>query len=762
MSRAARKTDRPLSEAGGRWSIIQLMRWSGMIGIVTIAAMRTAVAFMPQLLFDVDPAFDATPLGAMGPVGSMTLDVLLLLACAVALLGEWLTGKGLDGWLVLLALAPLPVVMWHGSSDAGDMWRGSTWLAAAFACVALAHLVRDRLMRVIVIAVLLAAIAPPLMRATAQLTYEHADTVKVFEEMREQIFRERGWDADSPAARIYERRLRNPQPTAWFITTNIFASMMAAGMVLSLGLTVGAVRAKLQSGWPGVMTMTAAAAGAGLYFSASKGAALAMIAGIALLALYLAAAGRLGVVNRISGWLTPGMIALALAGVVFRGAMMSESFLGDKSLLFRWHYMIAAWGVFADQPLVGTGPDNFQPAYMLHRVLRNPEEVTSAHSMFIDWLCMLGIAGAAWIVMTFLLLWRAGRLVAESSQSVDSHSHSHSSQPHDAMRVAGWCIPLIASLAIIPAFLVEWPTLVAPLNILMRIFGLLGFAALGVMAAFVIDRAPEWIVNAAMAAAVAALVVHGQIEMTFAQSGAAVWALAMVGAAGAAHASSRRFSNAAAALAAMALGAAVIWLSVTGIAPAHAQQRAMQQAAAMLRPIAEMPDDAGVILKQRRAAAAELVQAYERWPIHVHPLEAAAMQLQLACSHRDGPQPLGMLADARDLAHRAVAEHGKISSISLALGIDVQLAQLTNDDEYWQSAVALAQQMTEMDPNGLSAWRRLGDVLWLSGQRTEAVDAYQRALAINEQFELDEFKQLSERDRRIIEQRIAELQGSSM
>ena len=97
-----------------------------------------------------------------------------------------------------------------------------------------------------------------------------------------------------------------------------------------------------------------------------------------------------------------------IRAVALRGAVLPEGFLGDKSLLFRWHYTIASAHIVADAPWRGVGPDGSQAAYSLHRVPRNPEEVTSAHSMFWDWLCALGISGAAWIALVAFLLWRAG------------------------------------------------------------------------------------------------------------------------------------------------------------------------------------------------------------------------------------------------------------------------------------------------------------------------------------------------------------------
>ena len=48
---------------------------------------------------------------------------------------------------------------------------------------------------------------------------------------------------------------------------------------------------------------------------------------------------------------------------------------------------------------------------MTARLPRSPEEVTSAHSMVVDWVSMLGVSGLAWAALVGILLWRAGRQI---------------------------------------------------------------------------------------------------------------------------------------------------------------------------------------------------------------------------------------------------------------------------------------------------------------------------------------------------------------
>ena len=144
-------------------------------------------------------------------------------------------------WLLLAAAGlPLPLVIYHGVGDAGNLWRGSTWAAAALASAVTAHLVRDPALRRVMIALLVAAVVPLLARGLLQVPFtipgvplvgwEHADNVATFEARGDEFFRDRGWEPGSASARIFERRLRHANVRGWFLTTNIFGSLLAFGL----------------------------------------------------------------------------------------------------------------------------------------------------------------------------------------------------------------------------------------------------------------------------------------------------------------------------------------------------------------------------------------------------------------------------------------------------------------------------------------------------------------------------------------------------
>lgn len=750
-----------------------VLSWIGLTGILTIAAARCVIAFAPQIAFDTDPAFDDSIFFGIAPSGSMTLDALLLLACAIALTGQWLSGRRVHWIITLLALIPAPIVLRHGWSDAGNLWLGSTMLAAAVACATIAHLARDPAMRVVIIAVLLAATVPVFARGIVQVAHEHPLTVRFYEEHKEAFLRDRGWPPDSPAARIYERRLKQPQPTGWFATTNVLASLAAFTFVFCAGLASTAFRARMQSGWGGSMILCALLAAAMVWLSGSKGAALATIAGIALLAVAYVAL-RHSTNTRRSSLAAIALVLLAIAGVIIRGTILPENFAGDRSLLFRWHYWLAAARMMMEHPFAGVGPDGFQAAYVLHRIPRSPEEVTSAHSVFIDWLAMLGVFGAAWIIMVLAIVHRAGRNLdavnelGSSPSSGDSRNleNVRTSAPRQpnvdqsrASRIAITIALIVLVVGILPAHVLEWPA-IDGVGFVARLLGAVGFVCVAIIAHGIALCAAGHLAFIALVGATTALLVHGQIEMTFVQPGTMVWAMVALGSMGLPpNPQPTRRSPLVMILVAIILTLAGV-MAYRGVIPAYGQQSRMLEAAAMLRPIASEPANHELMLRQRRAAAAQLVRAYESWPSNVHPLNAAARQLQLTAAARNGPQPIGLLLEARDLIDRAIDHHSRSDSMVIAIDINIQLAMITGDAEHWRQVIDLARQLTQRDPHGVSSWRRLGDVLWIAGERVAAADAYRRALQNDANFELDPDKQLLPQQRRAISDRVKESETS--
>jgi hypothetical protein len=748
------------------------------VGIAAVAVARCVITFAPQVVFDVDPALDPTPLAGLGPAGSLMLDALLLAACGCGLLGETLTGRSIDRRLLALALIPVPVVLWHGMHDLGDLWRGSTWVAAAAACVVVAHLGRDRALRVVLIALLAAVLVPIGVRGATQsafsifgwslVGFEHADTIAEFEVNRDAFFADRGWAPDSPTARIYERRLRQPDPRGWFPTVNLFASIMAFGLVLCVGLLVASARNGRSRGWIVGLSLATAVVAGGLLAAGSKGALLSAMAGLAVLLVPVVVRPFGPARARVGGAVPLGLVAAALAAVVARGTLLPESFLGDRSLLFRWHYLVGSVRVIQGHGLPGVGPDGFQSAYTAVRLPRSPEEVTSAHSMFADWISTLGPSGLAWVGLVGLLLVRAGRNLVEDEVPAQPAAPPLAQAPLVSAAV-------VAGLGLLPAIAVEAQALDSVAKEMARGLGVLGFVLAAAGLSRGLERTRPSSVDWALAAAAVALVIHGQIEMTFFDPGSVVWVMCVLGLAGAVGAKAppsvvdpttvaaseaqprpsvagRPGQAWAGFVVAGALVVAALWVGGFRGFRALREQALMIEAAARLNPPAE---DRQERVAQHETAGRLLTDAYRsHMPSHVGPLEEAARQFLIAAVLAEPPRRLELVDRAVALAEQAVADHGKPTSIALACEARRMRAIHAGSLDDGEAALAHARRLTESDPHGIGAWRRLGDLLWESGRRGEAAASYERALEADRNFELDELKRLSERDRQRLRERI--------
>ncbi len=733
------------------------LRWIGAIGIVTVAIIRCVIVFSGQVVFDVDPAIDPTPLAGFGPAGSLFLDAALLAACGCGLLGETLSGRSIDRLLVTLAVVPAPVIALHGLADAGDMWRGSTWLAAAAACVTLAHLGRDRAIRMLVLALLVAVLVPVAVRGALQSSVspfgvtvsgpEYVDTIAEFEANRDVFLADRGWAPDSAAARLYEQRLRQPDPRGWFPTTNVFASAMAFGLVMAVGLGIGTVRDRMGARWLTLFGAAAIVFAAALWVSRSKGAILACMIGLALLVAPLVSRHAHALLTRRGGGVMLALVGLTLAAVVVRGVALPESWLGEKSLLYRWHYLVGSARIVSGHPLIGVGPDGFQAAYVAVRLPRSPEEVTSAHNASADWLSDLGLSGAAWVGLVGVLLWRAGRRLDPDADTVEAGSGFVTGRLTGRWTLAAAGVVAVAALA--PAIIVEAAVIDSAGKEFVRVAGVVGFVLTAVALTRGLERTRVAIVTSTLSAAAVVLVVHGQIEMTFFDPAAVTWAMCLLGLAG--GVSPRGGGPTTGIGVAAGLMVMAVVLSSTVAAGAARAQSRMIAAAQLLYPPAELPEQ---YAWQREEAARILLYAYHAArSTDATLLREAARQTMLAAQVSTPDKQRELARRAVELAGEAADVHGGPSSTALLAETAWLLAAITGDETHKQAAIEAAAALTDLDPHGIGPWRRLGDLYWELGRPDEAASAYHRALENNANFELDPMRQLSERDREQLRER---------
>lgn len=167
-----------------------------------------------------------------------------------------------------------------------------------------------------------------------------------------------------------------------------------AGEVAAVGIVIAAGLALEWSGRRRLAVLaTVAVLVPALALSESSGAALATVAGLAVLAL--ASRGR---VRR------PAVVVASVAGAALAAAALI-AFLGRGNI--RWSYWNAALHDYAAHPVLGSGAGSFGRYWAEHKTTRLG--ALDAHSLFVESLAELGLVGLALVAAFFVTVFLAAR-----------------------------------------------------------------------------------------------------------------------------------------------------------------------------------------------------------------------------------------------------------------------------------------------------------------------------------------------------------------
>jgi tetratricopeptide (TPR) repeat protein len=453
--------------------------------------------------------------------------------------------------------------------------------------------------------------------------------------------------------------------------------------------------------------------------------------------------------------------------------------------------------MLSEPPLLGVGPGGFQQAYLSHKPPENPEEVADPHNVFIAYTATLGLGGLAWSILLIGLLGRAGRRDLASTDPLSAPDTGNAG--HDLPPGLRWAATLAAGgLIFITAYLRE-----------LAFLGLTGLlvAGLGCQIQFVAWRAQReqrsgWAIGLVLAAlgtpmallspvgvwwagmvgfigimgwlsgreeldthpvrlglfaAAAALLAHGQIEMSLTNTMAAPLLGALLGLAAADPAEPapaprfRWLRWSAAALIPLALIAMLVWHTPWILR----DQATKAEAARALRQAGQNP----IATARARSAAIELMPPADQYPPDAErSIHAAKLLMEQATEHHRAGR-----TDQRDEAlnralrrlHRARST-GQIFARLWRLELKLcQRAATRTKASAWRSrAFEAAGELVRHDPHSLRSHLLAADAAW-EAERFEAAERwYRRTLKLNEAAYLDPIKQLNDRQRRRIRSRL--------
>lgn len=712
--------------------------------ILMTAGARAMISFAPIPVFDMDPAIESSPFVGATLAQSVLLDALALSGAAWLLIRSCrapVTAGRRGVVIALLCLPAILVALAHSISDADQLWRASTWIAAIASAVAILSRKGDawsRLLGQAAIAALAGLAVVIAVRGLAQMTSEHEATVFYFRATRDTFLNAQGWLANSPQALTYERRLMQNEATGWFGFANVFATLAAGSAVLIANLAIGrahiAARAWL---WTGALLS------AGLVVvSGSKG-------GVAALALGLICSVACRRWNRVCGIALVALPLIALGAIIVRGMIGSE--IAEQSLLFRWYYLVGGARSFLDSPWMGVGPSGFQSAFMHFRPHESVEEVVSAHGAFADWMITLGAAGIGLIAFQLSMAWW-------------SAPQRPTGKPASERAEAG--VTEIAVASVVFAAVISIAFEAPSLDNAAFFWRLAGLGAGAVTAWVVVLLSHEYAPASNRAVGVAALaavvLTHGQIDMVFWLPGSALWAWVALAVAaawngdrhddqtGAARAPVPRLHRLAVGSMAGLVVAVAIGL-VFVVSPALQRQDQIALSAA-----AQLNEDAKTrsveqLAAGRANAAALLAQASQSWPRRSAYAVCAAEQWQAAASAEPVPMDAVLwLRSGRELVEGIAGEDSNgFAARIVASTIAIREAEYSSGS--WQAAETALRSVIAVNHRHTESWIRLAGVLRRQGNRAGARDAILRALEVDETFAGDPMRQFSAQRRELIE-----------
>ena len=464
--------------------------WVGLVATLMLCLARAMIEHDPFPWWSSDPFVFAPPLTGLTPRWALLLNAGILLCSSLTVVGQYLRGRPASLLQSVLILIGFAVIGYHARADLERTLDASTIAAAIAALVAgAAASTLPGAPRVLGGVCVGFAIMLTLVGAY-EVHVSHPQTLAMYEEGRDTFLSARGWSEGSFEAMSYERRLRNPEPVAWFGLTNVFASFVAASAAALFTFGLGCYRTHRSSAL--AYFIAALACGYGVYLCGSKGGFAVLAIGIAM-----GAAMQTRVRARLNGHTLLILCGLTIGALLLRG-IIGEA-IGERSLLFRYQYLVGAMNIWIADPLLGCGPGLFQDQYALLKPALSPEDVASPHSVLFAWIATLGIGGIALCVVLC-------RYVLQ--QVIEEPAHpSAEPAPTALIKIAALVIvlPCLVSLQMQTAVL-SAPEL-APILVGMVIW--IGVAAFAMRPAF-----PHQLLRAGLFVAAGVLLVHAMIEVT--------------------------------------------------------------------------------------------------------------------------------------------------------------------------------------------------------------------------------------------------------
>ena len=473
---------------------IRLAR-AGLYLLAVLCLCRAMIEHDPFPWWASDPFSFAPPIIGLTPRWALLLNILITLTAAFTCLIQAIRGYSIARITSVLILVGGASLAFHALNTESTLDTSIIIAVIASVCAAsTAHTIPGA--RRVLLGIALGFASMITCIGLYEVFVSHPITVEMYEQTRESFLASRGWSEGSFEALSYERRLKNPEPVAWFGLTNVFATFCAASSAGLLG--VGLAKSDEKQRSKRIFLMLAAAFSViGLVLTGSKGGYGVLGVVICLCLLLTVRPNR-----QPSGRFLLGLCSFIVLGLMIRGAVGER--IGELSLLFRWQYLVGAFSIWMHDPFLGCGPGVFQEQYALLKPALSPEDVASPHNFVAYWIATLGIGGLALTSLLTLLLIRTtpSNHITEPQSVEDDPDRTEKDTKAVALIVI---LPMLAALQI--------QTRVMTLSQMLPI--LIGAGLMGSIAILVVRTSlNERIIRVGLFLVAAALVTHAMIEVS--------------------------------------------------------------------------------------------------------------------------------------------------------------------------------------------------------------------------------------------------------
>jgi len=470
------------------------------------------------------------------PVATLLFDVLILATACGWLLARAIGAPrryrptGLEWGLGLIAVAAAISCFAAGNKRLA-INAAIDWLCHPILAIVLVQLMHRPWHRRLLLAAVLGSACAQAVQCYDQAFVTTDDTLAHYHATKAEFWAKQGVDLESPTVELFERRMLAREASGFLPHSNVTGSYLVLCGFAALGLTIAAwkraanTRAGLVVAGGGALTVAIFSA---VFFTKSRGAALATLAGLCLWGVLWLFAGWIGRHRRGAvalGWLCA---LLGLAAVVGHG--LYHGSLPGASLNFRWQYWTASADLIADHWLTGVGRENFGRHYLRYKSIEASEEIANPHNLLVqaaaDW-GMVGLVGLA--VMS---IGESLAVTRRKSVTEPETTPARLTRPPDSFGSAAliWTIFLAVAVTLVrlPLLGTTDPNFLYVSSVMTAVPWLVGFLFLLHVAGFVTDGAARRTLSTGIAIGLFTLLLHELINFALFVPGSAMTFFALL------------------------------------------------------------------------------------------------------------------------------------------------------------------------------------------------------------------------------------------